>query len=183
MTLEPLIDAPLAIQIHVAAVLPAALIGAFLLLWPGKGTPVHRQLGKFWLVLMAITALSSFFIHELRVIGDFSPIHLLSIATLAGCVEAYRSARRGAIKRHRRIVQGLYAGAILIAGAFTFMPSRIMNRVIFDERSLAQSLLVIVPLLLIGLYCLWGAWPKRLPPWQRGTGGNDPQEVSGRRAG
>jgi uncharacterized membrane protein len=33
--------------------------------------------------LMALVAISSFWIHEIRLVGPFSPIHLLSIFVLA----------------------------------------------------------------------------------------------------
>jgi len=42
-------------------------------------TPLHRLLGKIWMVLMVITSLSSFFIHQIDLFYGFSPIHLLSI--------------------------------------------------------------------------------------------------------
>ena len=48
----------------------------------GKGTMAHRWLGRIWVSAMLYVAISSFFIHELKVWGDFSPIHLLSIWTL-----------------------------------------------------------------------------------------------------
>jgi uncharacterized membrane protein len=56
MTLDPLVDAPLAVQIHVFTVIPAAFLGA-LLLYRSKGTRLHRALGKIWLLLMAATAI------------------------------------------------------------------------------------------------------------------------------
>lgn len=130
MNLAPLLDAPVAIQIHVAAVLPAAVIGAYLL-WAGKGTPVHRLLGKAWLGLMLITALSSFFIHEINLFRGFSPIHLLSVYVLVGCYLAYRSARAHRIVAHKRQVLGLYLGGIVGAGLFTLLPGRIMNELVF----------------------------------------------------
>ena len=89
MTLEPLLNAPFAIQFHVATVLPAAVLGAFLLARP-KGTPSHRLLGKIWLVLMVMTSLSTFFIHGINTVGGFSPIHLLSVYVIAGSVFASR---------------------------------------------------------------------------------------------
>ncbi|WP_047614238.1 DUF2306 domain-containing protein [Rhizobium sp. IY2] len=130
MTLEPLLDAPLAVQIHVAAVTPAAALGAYILLRP-KGTPRHRLFGRIWMALMVVTAISSFFIHELDLIYGFSPIHLLSIATLFGSWNAIAAARRGDIRLHRRIVAGLYFGGIVLAGLFTFLPGRIMHAVVF----------------------------------------------------
>ena len=131
MTLEPLLDASPAIQIHVATVLPAALLGAYLLLRP-KGTPRHRLLGKIWMVLMVITAVSSFFIHQLNLFFGFSPIHVLSVATLFGAWQAIAAARRHDVKTHRRIVRSMYFGGIVIAGLFTFIPGRIMNSVLFS---------------------------------------------------
>ncbi|MDO1582377.1 DUF2306 domain-containing protein [Rhizobium oryzicola] len=135
MNLAPLLEAPVAIQVHVAAVLPAAIIGAFLLLWRRKGTPLHRTLGKIWLALMMVTSISSFFIHELNVIGGFSPIHLLSILTIAGCFRAYQTARAGNITAHVAVVRQLYFGGIVVAGAFTLLPHRIMSAVVFDGSS------------------------------------------------
>lgn len=84
MNFEPLLNAPLAIQIHVAAVVPAAIIGLVIFL-RRKGTKLHRALGRVWIVLMIATAISSFFIHQINLVGGFSPIHLLSILVLLGC--------------------------------------------------------------------------------------------------
>ncbi len=139
MTFEPLLDAPLAIQIHVAAVAPAALLGAYLLVRP-KGTPRHRLLGKIWLVLMIVTALSSFFIHQINMFYGFSPIHLLSIFVLFGCWGAIANARKHNIDAHKRIVRGLYFGGIVGAGAFTFLPGRIINKVAFHGDEIAPFL-------------------------------------------
>jgi uncharacterized membrane protein len=144
MTLEPLLDAQPAIQIHVATVVPAALLGAYLLSRP-KGTPRHRLLGKIWMGLMVITALSTFFIHELNMFYGFSPIHLLSIATLFGAWQAIAAARRHDVVRRRHIVRSIYFGGIVIAGLFTFLPGRIMNSVVFsghDMVALAAGLVV-----------------------------------------
>ncbi|WP_267550027.1 DUF2306 domain-containing protein [Rhizobium rhizogenes] len=160
MTLDPLFDAPFAIQIHVAAVVPAALLGAYLLLRP-KGTPRHRLLGKIWLCLMVITALSSFFIHQINLFYGFSPIHLLSVFVLFGCWGAIVNARRHNIAAHKRIVRGLYFGGIVGAGLFTFLPGRIMNKVAFGGDEIAPLVVVAV----IAMALLWGVyremWPRR----------------------
>lgn len=129
MSLQLLLDAPFAVQLHVATVTPAAIIGAVVLFFP-KGTPLHRLLGKIWVVLMVVTSFSTFFIHELNVFYGFSPIHLMSLFTIYGCLQSVYFARRGDIKRHMRIMQGVYLGGIVIAGGFTFLPGRIMNGVV-----------------------------------------------------
>lgn len=130
MNLQPLLDASLAIQIHVAAVLPASILGAYILL-NRKGTPMHRLLGKIWMVLMAITALSSFFIHQINLFHGFSPIHLLSLFVLVSIWKAISSARAHNIRAHKASVVGMYVGGIVIAGGFTFLPGRIMHVVVF----------------------------------------------------
>jgi len=115
MTFEPLINAPFAIQFHVATVLPAAVLGAILLARP-KGTPAHRLLGKIWLVLMVMTSFSTFFIHGINMIGGFSPIHLLSVYVILGSVRAIQTARQHNIRAHRAHVAGMYFGGIVVAG-------------------------------------------------------------------
>lgn len=130
MNLSPLLDAPLAIQIHVAAVVPAAILGAYMF-WARKGTPVHRLLGKVWLGLMVTAALSSFFIHTINLLLGFSPIHLLSVYVLHGSWQAIRAARLHRIREHKRTVIGMYVGGIVVAGGFTLLPGRLMHAVIF----------------------------------------------------
>ncbi len=131
MNLQPLLDAPLAVQIHVAAVLPAAVLGAYILL-DRKGTPRHRLFGKIWMVLMVVTSLSSFFIHGINLFYGFSPIHLLSVFVLVGAWRTISAARAHNIRAHKASVIGMYLGGIVGAGLFTLIPGRIMNAVVFS---------------------------------------------------
>ncbi|AKH99484.1 putative membrane protein [Hoeflea sp. IMCC20628] len=140
MTLEPLLNASPAIQFHVFTVVPAALIGGILLLRK-KGTFAHRMTGRVWIVLMVLTALSTFMIHEIDLFHGFSPIHLLSILTLFGAFIVVQSARQRNFIRHQRVVKMLYFGGIGIAGFFTFMPGRIMHEVVFGLPTLADAAL------------------------------------------
>jgi len=122
--------APLAVQIHVATVLPALVIGTWLILFSVKGAMAHRILGVSYLVLMTVTAISSLFIHEINV-GGLSPIHLFIPATLFGVLAGVSAARHGDIVRHKRAMLGLYVGGLLIAGVLTFAPGRLMHRLFF----------------------------------------------------
>jgi uncharacterized membrane protein len=131
VNLQPLLDAPLAVQIHVAAVLPAAVLGAYILL-NRKGTPRHRLFGKIWMVLMVVTSLSSFFIHGINLFFGFSPIHLLSVFVLVGVWRAISAARAHNIRAHKAAVIGMYLGGIVGAGLFTLIPGRLMNAVVFS---------------------------------------------------
>ena len=81
---------------------------------------------------MLTVAVSSFFIHELRFWGPWSPIHLLSILVLATLPLAVLHARRHDIARHRMAMLMLFTGALVIAGGFTFLPGRIMHAVVFS---------------------------------------------------
>jgi uncharacterized membrane protein len=129
MSLTPLLDASAAIQVHAFAALAALAIGAAQLAAP-KGTIPHRAVGCSWVTLMTIVAASSFWIHELRVWGPWSPIHLLSIFTLGALPLAVMHARGHRIARHRNAMIGIFTGALVVAGLFTLLPGRIMHAVV-----------------------------------------------------
>ncbi len=130
MTLLPLLSADRAIQVHAFPALAAFALGLVQFALP-KGTGLHRVMGWTWVGLMTVISVSSFFIHTICSFGGFSLIHLLSILTLASLPFAVRHARRGRIGEHARAMQILFFAALLIAGAFTFMPGRIMHDVAF----------------------------------------------------
>ena len=130
MTLAPLLGAPAVIQIHAFAALAAFAVGAVQLAAP-KGTIPHRFVGWSWAALMLIVAASSLFIHTIRLWGPWSPIHLLSLLVLATLPLAIWHARRHHVRRHRQAMLMLFTGALVIAGAFTLLPGRIMHAVVF----------------------------------------------------
>jgi len=119
-----------AIQLHAFAAIAAFTLGVVQLTAP-KGTIPHRLFGWLWAGLMLAVALSSFFIHTIRLWGPFSPIHLLSVFTLIMLPLAVLRARRHQVERHRRAMLGLFAGALVVAGTFTLLPGRIMHSVVF----------------------------------------------------
>jgi uncharacterized membrane protein len=92
---------------------------------------LHRVLGWTWVGLMLVVALSSFWIHELRLWGPWSPIHLLSILTLSTVPLAVLAARRHRVRAHRNAMITIFLGALVIAGLFTFLPGRLMYAVFF----------------------------------------------------
>jgi uncharacterized membrane protein len=92
---------------------------------------MHRRLGYLWVALMTGVAISGLFIHELRMVGPFSPIHLLSLITLASLWVAISRARRRDIAGHRRVMLLLFWLALVLTGAFTFWPGRVMHAVVF----------------------------------------------------
>ncbi len=124
------LGAPALIQVHAMLAAAAIILGGVQLATP-KGTPTHRLLGRIWVSGMAIVALSSFFIHEIRMFGPFSAIHLLSVLVLISLWQGIRLARKGDIVRHKKAMIRLYVLALLITGAFTLLPGRLMYRVFF----------------------------------------------------
>jgi uncharacterized membrane protein len=81
VTLAPLLNAEPVIQIHAYAAMAALALGIVQLSAP-KGTLPHRSLGWIWVILMLIVSITAFFIHEIRMWGPWSPIHLLAVYTL-----------------------------------------------------------------------------------------------------
>ncbi|MBX9458616.1 MAG: DUF2306 domain-containing protein [Rhizobium sp.] len=168
MNLAPLLEAPLAIQIHVAAVVPAAILGPYMF-WARKGTPVHRLLGRLWLGLMVVAAVSSFFIHTINLFMGLSPIHFLSAYVLYGSWRAIDAARRHRIREHRLNVIGMYVGGIMVAGGFTLLPGRLMHDVLLtwptgwpDTARLASFLAMMAGMvLLLAILSALGASARR----------------------
>lgn len=130
VSLSPLFDAGPLITVHALAAIAAFVLGGVQLAAP-KGTLPHRTLGYVWVVLMTIVASTALFIYTIRLVGPFSPIHLLAIYTLFSLVSAIRAARQGKIKSHKSAMLQTYLGALVIAGVFTFWPGRIMHQVVF----------------------------------------------------
>jgi uncharacterized membrane protein len=130
MNLAPLLDAPPAITIHLATVIPAFVIGTWLIFFSVKGARWHRALGALYLTLMTVTAVAAFFIRSIDP-GQLSLIHLFIPLTIFGVVSALWNVRRGNINGHRNAMIGLYVGGLLIAGGLTLLPGRLLHRVIF----------------------------------------------------
>jgi uncharacterized membrane protein len=122
---------------HLAAALLALGLGAWNLL-AAKGTARHRWVGRAWVGLMLVVALSSFGITGLSAgvlgpgwLGWFSPIHLLSVFVLVAVPRALWAARRGDLAAHRSGMRQAYFLGLLLAGAFTLLPGRLLGRLVF----------------------------------------------------
>jgi uncharacterized membrane protein len=130
MSLAPLLAAAPEIQVHAFAAMSAFVLGAAQIAAP-KGTLPHRTLGWVWVALMAVVAISSFWIHEIRLWGPWSPIHLLSIFSPIMLVLAIWYARRHNVRGHKITMISIFFGALVVAGLFTFVPGRIMHAAVF----------------------------------------------------
>jgi uncharacterized membrane protein len=109
---------------HTVVAVAALLLGAFVL-GIKKGSTPHRYGGRVWVLLMACVAISSFWI---KTSGSFSWIHLLSIGTLISLAVGVAMVRLKKINHHRRWMKNTYFGGLIIAGAFTLLPGRLIGQ-------------------------------------------------------
>ena len=125
------------ILVHVVAAVIALGLGALVFL-RRKGTATHGWMGRTWAVLMLVVAISSFWITGSD--GLYSWIHGLSVFVTIAIPLAVYWAMRGNITRHRRLMTGLYVGALIVAGGFSFTPDRLLGQRLWSN-AVAQSAL------------------------------------------
>ena len=91
-----------------------------------RGDRLHRALGYVWTAAILATAISTFWITESNP-GRWSPIHLLSVFTLVMVPRVILAARNHRAHAHRQGIRFVVAGALIVAGFFTFMPDRMLG--------------------------------------------------------
>jgi uncharacterized membrane protein len=127
--LDLIAAAPPVVQIHLATVLAAFALATAQMLG-AKGTALHRAMGWALVALFLATAVDSLFIRSPGG-GLFNPFQFFSIWTLIAVPLAVFAARRHNVAFHGRMMTGFYVGALIIAGALTFIPGRLMWQVFF----------------------------------------------------
>ena len=135
MSLLPLLNEPLVVQLHAFTAMSALLLGVVQLA-AAKGTLPHRALGWVWIALLMTISVSSLWIHghSWRLWRTWSPIHILSITTPIMLIVGALAARRHDVRAHKITMVSIFLGALVIAGAFTFVPGRVMHAVAFGYR-------------------------------------------------
>ncbi|MEY3234342.1 DUF2306 domain-containing protein [Aquidulcibacter sp.] len=121
---------PLVALIHIGGATSSLVLGGIVLFGP-KGTPGHKMMGRIWALAMVTTALSSFFMKSFApMLGQFGPIHILSVWTLYSLPRAIWYIRQGDVEGHLKTMRGLYFG-LCLAGLMTFIPGRTFYALIF----------------------------------------------------
>ncbi len=128
MNMDAFLAAPLTIQIHALAAIGALGLGAVQCVAP-KGTIPHRTFGYVWVGLMLLVAGTAYFIRGPG--GGFSLLHLLIPVTVLGVIGLSVAARTGRVTRHRTAALILMVSALLVPGAATLIPGRLMHAVVF----------------------------------------------------
>ena len=116
------------ISLHLSAALAALVVGS-LVLARRKGTLSHKALGRVWVALMAVVALSSFWIFQIRNGAGPSFIHLLSAWTLISLACAIYFIRRGNVRAHKGFMIGTFLG-LAGAGLGALAPGRMLYRLL-----------------------------------------------------
>jgi uncharacterized membrane protein len=117
------------ILLHLGAALTALVLGIVVFL-RRKGSLAHRVLGRAWVGLMLVTAITTYWI---RGGGDFSWIHGLSVISLVALSFAVYFAMTGNIQRHQRIMKGVFLGGLVVAGVFTLLPARLLGHALWSS--------------------------------------------------
>jgi uncharacterized membrane protein len=142
-----------AIQIHLVFVTISILMGPFALL-RGRKDVWHKAFGYLWVAAMFGVVGTSLFISETPMLGPFSPIHILSVITLASLIYALRAALRRDFGAHGRAMRALYAQALIIPGVFTFLPGRRMNGLFGGGQDMAAFWVAAI----VGTLVMAGIW-------------------------
>ena len=109
------------------AILPA-LVLAVLILYREKGTKSHKMFGRVWVLLMLVSAISSFFIKSE---GQFSWIHILSVVSISSVCVGVLAIRKNLRKLHSICMISAYAGAIVAGVVATLTPGRFVYEFMF----------------------------------------------------
>jgi uncharacterized membrane protein len=134
MRLELIGQASTPIVLHLLVAVAALALGTYQLI-AAKGTSLHRLLGRLWVAMMFVIALSSFWIREVwpsSIFWGYSPIHLLSIFVIVQVSRGIYFARSGQIVKHKRVMTYTYIGGLIVAGLFTFAPGRLLYQVFWS---------------------------------------------------
>ena len=121
---------------HITFALAAVPVGVYVFLTK-KGTARHKLAGRFWVALLTIVSMSAISIQSINP-GHYSLIHLLIPFTIGSLIYSIWNIRRFKVTRlqkyryaHMYSMIGVYVGALLIAGAFTLLPGRLLHGVVF----------------------------------------------------
>ena len=161
MNLELLWRMPIEVQIHLMSALLCLLLGGYLFLGK-KGSRQHKILGWIWVISMLIAAVSAGFIHGLRMIGPFSPIHIFIPITFIGIYQGVTHARGKNTRAHRASMRSLYWGALCIPFAFALAPNRLLAHILDTTQLewIPMGLMAAI-VLSVGTYYRWeGFWSE-----------------------
>ena len=150
MTLLPFLTAPLPVQVHIIAAVLALILGP-VALYLRRRDQTHKVIGYVWVMAMAVLAVGSFLIPSHFTPIGIGPLHGFAVLTLWSLWAGIKAAIARDIERHEAILRSLYSNGLIIAGAFTFLPGRTLNQMLFGAPSHWGWLVIAVLLGLVAL--------------------------------
>jgi uncharacterized membrane protein len=132
MTFDPILNAPLYIQLHAGAAVVALGLGPWVI-FRNRRDLLHKIGGYIWVMAMACAAISSFWIQQIQIIGPFSPIHGLALYTLWSLYRGVSYAIARNIVAHQLTFRALYLQGLVLAGLFTLLPGRTLSDMFFKQ--------------------------------------------------
>ncbi len=132
MSLAPLLQASIWIQLHVVAALLALVLGAYQFL-SRKGSIPHRLVGWTWIGLLAALCITSFFIPGSWHIGPVSVFHVLSVYTLWALYMGAKAAREGEVADHKSYMSWLYGLSVVVSAIVAVASGGVLYQVVFPR--------------------------------------------------
>ena len=157
MTFDPILNAPVYLQLHAATALIALCLGP-VVLYRKRRDIWHKVIGYVWMLGMVVTAITSFWIREIMAIESMSPVHVFAFLNLGTVVFAIWAVRRGNIIAHKQALSNLYYFGIWGNFIVNFMPNRTIPKMLFDGGTwltFGMAATMIISLIMI----------VRLQPW------------------
>jgi uncharacterized membrane protein len=108
---------------HIVAASTALLLGGWQIFLSRKGSPMHRLVGRTWVLLALYVAITGFFIKDLNP-GHFSFFHIFSVVTLVTTTLGVLAAVRHDVKRHRGGMIGTWIGMCVAFTLAVAVPQR-----------------------------------------------------------
>ena len=144
---------PFEIQLHWATAVVAFFLGAAVLA-SRKGTAAHITMGALYVVLMLVTSVAAFFIRNGEVSGleyltpkGMTGIHVFIPVTLYGVIGGlYGILVHKDRRAHKWPMVSSYFGALVIAGALTFIPGRRMHLLFFGDPAAIAKTVADIPM-------------------------------------
>ncbi len=150
------LDEPLIIQVHATVAILGFFVGGYAMV-ARKGTARHKRVGRIFALLALSTAATSFFIHEIRLWGLWSPIHLLSIYTIWMIWRGVSLIRQGDMNGHLSHMRFIYLAGFVVAGSFTLIPDRLTYKILLQRglerltgsEAMAERVVLLLPIVAV----------------------------------
>ncbi|MGJ9371890.1 DUF2306 domain-containing protein [Nesterenkonia sp. CF4.4] len=141
------------IAVHAFFAAFALLLGGFQLLRPRKGDRWHVYVGRVWMVGIAVTSLSAFWIGGYSTFMELF-LKTLAVISIASIAIAWWRLKKGDIAKHAGFMTGAYLGLVgAFIGVIVVPERRIPNsfRIHTEEAIFATLIIVVIAASVIGV--------------------------------